>query len=133
MEYNQKGKKGDAQIGIIVKRNWHFDLIVRRKDSVSFYKKLDFFQDSVLKIEGTYYEKKRSDSIKGTRILLAEMNIDEKGYVVDISIKSGTNIPFSREQEEKFKELFIRQKLFSPGTRLMVPIKTHKVIVYQIK
>ena len=102
-------------------------------DSVSFYKKLDFFQDSVLKIEGTYYEKKRSDSIKGTRILLAEMNIDEKGYVVDISIKSGTNIPFSREQEEKFKELFIRQKLFSPGTRLMVPIKTHKVIVYQLK
>ena len=102
-------------------------------DSVSFYEKIDFFQDSVLKIEGTYYEKKRSDSIKGTRILLAEMNIDEKGYVVDISIKSGTNIPFSREQEEKFKELFIRQKLFSPGTRLMVPIKTHKVIVYQLK
>jgi hypothetical protein len=38
LENNQKGKKGDAQIGIIVKRNWHFDLIVRRKDSVSFYK-----------------------------------------------------------------------------------------------
>ncbi len=105
----------------------------RLLDSVSFYKKIGFFQDSVLKVEGTYYEKNCSNYVRRIGILVVEMNIDENGYVVDISINRDTNVPFSSEQEEKFKELFIHQKLFSPGTRLMVPIKTHKVIVYQIK